>query len=162
MTLKDGSNDFIIHGKNDCINHEPQGTKAAANYDIKLNAGESRVIKLRLEKRNNTTPFTNFDRIFDSRLKETNEFYEEIQKNFSSEDDKSIQRQAFAGLLWSKQFYYYEVDIWLDGDPSQPKPPLQRKKGRNHEWRHLRNGHIISMPDKWEYPWYAAWDCHFQ
>jgi hypothetical protein len=108
-----------------------------------------------------TNAFTNFDKIFKLRQQEANEFYGEIIPNNLSADAKNVMRQAFAGMLWSKQFYHYDVNQWLEGDSNQPKPPAERKKGRNNEWRHLNNADVISMPDKWEYPWYAAWDLAF-
>ena len=105
--------------------------------------------------------FANFDKIFIQRQNEADEFYAEIIPNNLSKDAKNVMRQAFAGMLWSKQFYHYDVEKWLEGDENHPKPPTERKKGRNSEWRHLNNADVISMPDKWEYPWYAAWDLAF-
>ena len=105
-------------------------------------------------------PFADFDAIFKQRLDEADEFYEELQPDHLNDDDRAIQRQAFAGLLWTKQFYHYGVQLWLDGDPIEA-PPESRRHGRNAEWRHLYNLDVISMPDKWEYPWYAAWDLAF-
>ncbi len=102
-----------------------------------------------------------FNDIFQTRIEEADEFYNEAQHVIKDDDQKNIQRQAFAGMLWSKQFFYYDVSRWLNGDPGQPPPPPERKKGRNHDWTHLVNADIISMPDKWEYPWYAAWDLAF-
>ncbi|HMC99795.1 MAG TPA: hypothetical protein VKH37_06575, partial [Ferruginibacter sp.] len=105
--------------------------------------------------------FGDFDSVFSTRLQEANEFYADLQSGVKGEDELIVQRCAFAGMLWNKQFYYYDVNHWLNGDPSQPKPPETRAQGRNHEWRHLNNADVISMPDKWEYPWYAAWDLAF-
>ncbi len=105
--------------------------------------------------------FADFDKIFDTRIAEANEFYESISAGYLSDDAKSVQRQAFAGMLWSKQFYHYVVRDWLAGDPAMPKPPASRLEGRNSDWQHLYNSDVISMPDKWEYPWYAAWDLAF-
>jgi hypothetical protein len=112
---------------------------------------------------NNQTfnPFADFDQIFDDRIRETDEFYAELQQDIKSEDEKLVQRQGFAGMLWSKQLYIYNVETWLKGDARQPTPPAERWKGRNHKWLHLKNSNIISMPDTWEYPWYAAWDLAF-
>ncbi len=107
------------------------------------------------------TIFKDFDKIFANRQKEADEFYAEIIPSNLSKDAQNVMRQAFAGILWSKQFYHYDVEKWLEGDSNQPKPPEDRKKGRNNEWRHLNNADVISMPDKWEYPWYAAWDLAF-
>jgi len=157
---KDGINDYIIHSS-PTINPDRGGTKASANYDINVAAGETFVIRLRLSDKDSDNAFNDFENIFNQRVNEANEFYSALQKNISSDDEKNVQRQAFAGMLWSKQFYYYDVEQWLKGDPSQPPPPKERLNGRNSEWKHLNNADIISMPDKWEYPWYAAWDLGF-
>ena len=106
----------------------------------------------------NISPFAEFNNTFDEKIKEAASFYDDIQKNIKDKELKNIQRQAFAGMLWNKQFYYYDIRQWLNGDPSQPTPPPERKQGRNSDWVHLNNFDIISMPDKWEYPWYASWD----
>ncbi len=156
---KDGVNEYLIHGDDKAINHS-KGTKAAANYDLKLKGGESTTIRLRLSAGGNE-PFKDFDTLFNNRIEEADEFYRSLQSDIETDDEKMVQRQAFAGMLWSKQFYYYDVRQWLKGDPSQPVPPASRLKGRNNEWIHLNNANIISMPDKWEYPWYAAWDLAF-
>jgi len=160
-SCKDGFNEFIIHNDNGAINEDSTGTKAAANYDITVKTNETVVIKLRLENNDHQNPFADFDKIFDLRVKEADEFYQYIQTNISNDDEKLVQRQAFAGMLWSKQFYYYDIPQWLNGDPSQPAPPEERKQGRNHLWPQLNNADIVSMPDTWEYPWYAAWDLGF-
>ncbi|HVM86603.1 MAG TPA: hypothetical protein VMT76_00345 [Puia sp.] len=157
---KDGINDFIISGAK-TINPDRGGTKASANYDISIGPGEIKIIRLRLCNKNPDSPFDDFENIFSQRINEANEFYNELQRNIANDDAKNIQRQAFAGMLWSKQFYYYDIAQWLNGDPSQPKPPKSRFSGRNSDWKHLNNANIISMPDKWEYPWYAAWDLGF-
>jgi hypothetical protein len=159
-TFKDGINDYLIHGK-DSINEKAKGTKAALNYDLIIPGGKSAEIKLRLSDTVIDKPFKNFTSIFNKRLEETDEFYSDLQKNIDNADKRDIQRQALAGMLWSKQFFYYDVSRWLNGDPGQPAPPPSRKRGRNQEWVHLNNADIISMPDKWEYPWYAAWDLAF-
>ena len=158
---KDGINDFLVYRNESAININASGTKVAANYDIVINANSSITLRFRLESNNVSNAFKDFDRIFEDRLNEANEFYDDLQKEIKSDDEKSVQRQAFAGMLWSKQFYYYDVEQWLNGDPAQPPPPPQRKKGRNRDWKHLNNADIISMPDKWEFPWYAAWDLAF-
>jgi Glycosyl hydrolase family 63 C-terminal domain len=160
-TFKDGINDFIIHGNANALNAEHRGTKAALNYDMEIPHGKSKTLRFRLSSGAVSSPFADFDKIMDQRLAEANEFYAGLQKQIPDEDQKNIQRQAIAGLLWSKQFYRYDVREWLNGDPFQPAPPAERKKGRNREWTHLNNADIISMPDKWEYPWYAAWDLAF-
>jgi len=157
---KDGINNYIIGGSS-TINPDRGGTKACANYDLTIGSGLSQTIRLRLTKNNSGNAFADFDSIFNQRIEETDTFYTELQKDIKSDDEKAVQRQAFAGMLWSKQFYYYNVEQWLKGDPSEPPPPTTRIKGRNSEWRHLNNANIISMPDKWEYPWYAAWDLGF-
>jgi hypothetical protein len=157
---KDAINDHIIHNSS-TIDPDRGGTKASANYDLMISAGQSQTIRLRLSNKNFDNAFSDFENIFSQRVDETNIFYAELQKQITNDDEKMVQRQAFAGMLWSKQFYYYDVEQWLQGDPSQPKPPPERFSGRNKEWRHLNNADVISMPDKWEYPWYAAWDLAF-
>ena len=159
--VKDGINDFLVHGNRDAINLNAMGTKAAANFNLTIEGGESETIRLRLSPDALTNPFDEFDTLFDAALQSADEFYDELQKEMDSEDEKRVQRQAFAGMLWSKQYFDYDVDKWLKGDPSQPTPPEERKKGRNSTWKHLNNADVISMPDKWEYPWYAAWDLAF-
>ena len=161
LLTKDGINDYLVDGKADSVNINDQGTKVAANYDLAIKAGQSQTLRLRLEAKNNQQAFDDFDEVFAARIKEADEFYGALQKEMTSEDEKLVQRQAFAGMLWNKQFYYYDVQQWLDGDPAQPPPPQQRKDGRNHEWIHLNNADILSMPDNWEYPWYASWDLAF-
>ncbi len=158
---KDGINEFIVNGETKAVNQD-KGTKAAAHYDIIIKAGQSETIKLRLKANTITNAFEDFDEIFNDRIREADEFYAELNKDLITEDEKAVQRQAFAGMLWSKQFYFYDVNLWIKGDPGQPAPPEQRKKnGRNYNWKHLNNYDIISMPDKWEYPWYASWDLAF-
>lgn len=160
-TAKDGFNDYVIHGNEQAINHTHQGTKGAAYYKLKVGGGKSKTISLRLTNQFFAKPFNDFDKVMETRRQEADEFYEEAQHVIKDEDKRNIQRQAFAGMLWTKQFYYYEVAKWLKGDPGQPPPPPERLKGRNSDWTHLNNADIISMPDKWEYPWYAAWDLAF-
>ncbi|GGF21307.1 MGH1-like glycoside hydrolase domain-containing protein [Hymenobacter cavernae] len=159
--FKDGINDYLIEGNTEALNPEQQGTKAAAHYPLTVAAGGSQTVCLRLSKEAHFQPFADFDALFDQRLQEADEFYGCIQQEIEDADARNIQRQAFAGMMWSKQFYYYDVSQWLDGDPAVLNPPPQRLKGRNSNWRHLYNADIISMPDKWEYPWYAAWDLAF-
>ena len=158
--FKDGVNDFLINGDQKAVNFQ-QGTKVALDLERTVPAGGSVTLRLRLDSKNHSAPFRDFDGIFSARQQEADAFYGELQAEVTVEDEKMVQRQAFAGMLWSKQFYYYDVDRWLKGDPAQPAPPPQRLKGRNYEWRHLNNADIISMPDKWEYPWYASWDLAF-
>lgn len=162
--VKDAFNEYLISGKTNAVNHEKRGTKAAANFKLDVPSGESREIRLRLTDRGPTkqkAAFKEFNSIFAKRLKEADDFYKDIINPELTDDAKSVQRQAFAGMLWSKQYYHYVVKEWLDGDPAMPKPPEARKHGRNHDWQHLFNSDVISMPDKWEYPWYAAWDLAF-
>lgn len=160
-TFKDGINDFIVKGNKNAINGTDQGTKAALDYDVNVPGGKSMVIKLRLTSAAQSDPFGNFDTAFSQRLTEADEFFAALQHEIKDEDAKNVQRQAIAGMLWSKQFFYYDVDQWLKGDPAMPPPPSERYRGRNREWAHLNNADIISMPDAWEYPWYAAWDLAF-
>ena len=157
---KDGAQEYLIHGKEHAINFE-QGTKAVLNYERVIPAGGSACVRLRFSQACPAGAFHDFDEIFGARIKETGDFYSELQREITDEDERHVQRQAFAGMLWSKQLYYYSVEQWLKGDPHQPPPPPERLKGRNYEWTHLKNSNIVSMPDKWEYPWYAAWDLAF-
>lgn len=161
--VKDGINDYIVNGHKSAVNPQKEGTKAAANYILTIGRGETQIIKLRLcDLPNLANPFSQeFDGIFNQRQQEAEEFYQHITPFNITEDMRNVQRQAFAGMLWSKQFYHYIVEDWLKGDPNTPPPPPERKKGRNKEWFHLYNEDILSMPDKWEYPWFAAWDLAF-
>ncbi len=159
--FKDGINDCVVQGMSEAVNPMKAGTKAAAHYRMDIPAGGAATLRLRLTNTSMGKPFADFDQIFEMRLQEAHEFYAEIQASIKNEDARQVQRQAFAGMLWSKQFYYYDVPQWLNGDPGQPVPPAERRRGRNHQWIHLNNADIISMPDKWEYPWYAAWDLAF-
>ena len=161
--LKDGINNYIVAGKKDAVNPDHYGTKAAAHYVRTLAPGESWIIQLRFTPDENAEPLfgENFDMVLSERIREANEFYEQLMTPDLSDDAKRVQRQAFGGLLWSKQFYHYDVSRWLRGDPAGPEPSEERSEGRNHEWTHLYNADVISMPDKWEYPWYAAWDLAF-
>jgi hypothetical protein len=157
---KDGINEYLTHGDATAVNHEGYGTKAAANYDVLIEGNASASFRLSLSIPNEN-PFKDFDTIFNQRREEADDFYDELEKGIKSDDEKLVQRQAFAGMLWSKQYYDFNISKWLKGDPAQPAPPSARLKGRNHEWVHLNNSDIISMPDKWEFPWYAAWDLAF-
>lgn len=160
-TFKDGINDYVVNRKKDAVNRNHHGTKAAFHYKLNIAGGKSKVIRLRLCDRFHPEPFVKHDEILDTRRQEADAFYHALQHDVRTQEEKDIQRQAFAGMLWSKQFYYYDVDQWLKGDPAQPPPPRERNFIRNHDWQHLNNADIISMPDKWEYPWYAAWDLAF-
>jgi hypothetical protein len=161
--VKDSINDYLIHRKTGAVNPGKTGTKAAAHYHLNIPAGETVVVRLRLTDSSSVVPVfdADFDRIFDLRRREADEFYATLTPEELSEDARKVMRQSFAGLFWSKQFYHYVINDWLNGDPAGPRPPEDRKWGRNHEWNHLYNADVISMPDKWEYPWYAAWDLAF-
>ncbi len=164
--VKDGIHEAIVHGRADAVNPDGTGTKVAAHYHLQLGAGETATVRARLTSLRHhpheaAAPFVEFDSIFAQRQQEADEFYAALQPPSLSDDERQVQRQAFAGMLWSKQFYYYDVEQWLRGDPAQPPPPPERWTGRNREWLHLNNADVLSMPDKWEYPWYAAWDLAF-
>jgi hypothetical protein len=159
--FKDAFHEYLIRSNADAVNVTPSGTKAAIHYREEIPAGGSKVIRLRLTNAVQSSPFGKFDALFGQRQTEADSFYARIQDGIESEDERRVQRQAFAGMIWSKQYFYFDIPQWLNGDPGQPAPPPQRKSGRNAEWNHLNNADIISMPDKWEYPWYAAWDLAF-
>ncbi len=161
--VKDGINDYIVHGAKEAVNPEHSGTKASAHYKLRVGPGETVVLRLRLTNANlkSKNVFEGFDQTFALRLSEADEFYAKLIPHDLTSDARNVMRQGFAGMLWSKQFYHYVVKQWLDGDPGNPPPPPERRNGRNHEWPHLYNADVISMPDKWEYPWYAAWDLAF-
>jgi hypothetical protein len=164
--VKDAFHERVIHRRTDAVNPDLRGTKAAAWYILDVPAGQSRAVRLRLLPDNADAGTSPFGRAFDlalaDRAREADEFYlSHVGHAALPPDRRLVARQAAAGLLWSRQFYHYDVAPWLDGDPAQPPPPQQRKAGRNADWRHLNNRDIISMPDKWEYPWYASWDLAF-
>jgi hypothetical protein len=164
--FKDAFHEFVVHGRCDAVNPLVAGTKAAAYSRLPVPSGEARVVRLRFtrtdqETRRASSPFGDFDEVFAARRREADEFYGELQCGLDNEDARLVQRQALAGMIWSKQYYGYDVLGWLVGDPGQPRPPAHRQNGRNREWLHLNNADVISMPDKWEYPWYAAWDLAF-
>ena len=160
--VKDGINNLVVDGDAGAVNPEGQGTKAAAHYILNISPGECVTIRLRFSNESVPQPFGgDFEDTFRNRIREADEYYAEIIPKTLTVDAQNVMRQAFAGMLWNKQFYGYDVSRWLIGDPSQPSPPAERLRGRNHEWTHLYNEDIISMPDKWEYPWYAAWDLAF-
>ena len=162
---KDGINDYVVGGRHDTVNPAREGTKAAAHYSLTLAPGESTTLRLRLSDAASGSgpgPFgPDFDEMMALRLREADDFYGLVIPRTLSAEGRSVMRQALGGMLWSKQFYHYDVKRWLAGDPTQPPPPPERRKGRNHEWTHLYNEDVISMPDTWEYPWYAAWDLAF-
>jgi hypothetical protein len=158
--FKDAFHEFVVDGNDAAINPGCRGTKVAAHHRLTIPAGAQAVVRLRLSSAGHAAPFKEFDRLFDRRRREADGFYDRLQHGLTDEQ-RLVQRQALAGMIWSKQFFYYDVPQWLKGDPGQPVPPGERAQGRNHEWKHLNNADIISMPDKWEYPWYAAWDLAF-
>ncbi|HVO25731.1 MAG TPA: glucosidase, partial [Candidatus Margulisiibacteriota bacterium] len=159
--VKDGINNCIVHGHQDAVNSEKRGTKVSAHCPITIGAGASKTLRLRLSDAAPAVPFgKGFDDVMTARRKEADEFYAAVIPSSLNADAVSVMRQAIAGMLWSKQYYYYDVDKWLEEhgvDPFRPK----RHAPRNEHWHHMQNAHIISMPDKWEYPWYAAWDLAF-
>lgn len=163
--VKDGINDYIVYGNRSSVNPEKVGTKASPHYLLALQPGESKSVYLRFSdqelEQDRKDPFQDVERIFTQRVKEADEFYSSIIPKDLSADGQNVMRQAFGGMLWSKQFYHYEISRWLRGDPALPAPPRERRHGRNSGWTHLYNADVISMPDKWEYPWYAAWDLAF-
>jgi hypothetical protein len=162
--VKDSINDRVVGGKIDIVNPGQTGTKAAAHYKFNIPPRETISIRLRLTRgggKTTTEAFADFDATFKLRRAEADQFYTELAPPSVSDEQRAIQRQAFAGLLWNKQFYHYIVDQWLDGDPGQPPPPKERLSGRNSDWRNVYNERVMSMPDKWEFPWYASWDLAF-
>ncbi|MEZ4512963.1 MAG: glucosidase [Chloroflexota bacterium] len=159
--VKDGIHEAVVNGRSDRTSPDHNGTKAAVDYRTLVPAGGSVTVQVRLTTEPSPAPFATFDATFAQRLAEADEFYAALQPATLSDDAKNVQRQALAGLLWNKQFYHYGVELWLDGDPAGPKPPASRRNGRNAHWPHLDNLDVISMPDKWEYPWYAVWDIAF-
>lgn len=163
--VKDGINEFIVHGHHGAVNPDRIGTKASAQYVLTVGAGATETIRLRftdLERSSIEAAFgADFANTLSVRQREADEFYATVTPEGLSTDAQNVMRQALAGMLWSKQYYHYDVSRWLKGDPQQPSPPSEREQGRNHEWSHLFNADVISMPDKWEYPWYAAWDLAF-
>ena len=158
--LKDGINERVVNGRKDAVNVDGAGTKAAAWYQIKIAAGGKENIRLRLSKKEQPAPFEQFEQIVERERKNADDFY---ANKIDPEDPAKakVQRQAYAGMLWNKQFYYFNVHQWLKGDPGEPAPPEGHKTSRNTDWKHLMAADIISMPDKWEYPWFAAWDLAF-
>jgi Glycosyl hydrolase family 63 C-terminal domain len=158
---KDGFHDYLVGGRKNAVGSH-KGTKAAGIYRRTVAAGASTTIRVRLSPGPpKPAPFADFEQIFGLRKSEADAFYAELQGKVLDEDLRRIQRQAFAGVLWSKQYFYYDVTEWLDGDPAEPKPPKSRRKGRNCEWVHATMEDIVSMPDKWEFPWFAGWDWAF-
>src|SRR5688572_26429156 len=162
--VKDGINDCVVEGRQEAVNPDRQGTKVAAHYTMTIGAGQTSVIRLRLSSsflEQKGQPFgSSFDKVFDGRRREADEFYQAVTPPSVSKDEAGVMRQALAGMLWSKQFFFFDGDNWLDEHQSNPLHSGYRS-ARNSDWFHMLNEDIISMPDKWEYPWYAAWDLAF-
>jgi hypothetical protein len=162
--VKDAFHEYLVSRRLDAVNPKQKGTKAAAYYHLPIPSGGQTTVHLRIysEDEKPSQPFgESFDQAFAERIREADDFYLSRIPEKLNQQEHQIGRQAYAGLLWTKQFYQYIIQDWLGGDPQQPKPPEARKQGRNHDWAHLYNRDVISMPDKWEYPWYAAWDLAF-
>jgi len=159
--VKDAFHNYVISGDQGAVNPSKAGTKAAAYYRLEVPAGDSKVVRLRLSAKPPADPFGTFDQVFAARLADADEFYDRITPHSLSEDERRVHRQALAGMLWSKQYYYFDLDRWLDEHQAHPLKTSGQKNVRNAEWFHMLNSDIISMPDKWEYPWYAAWDLAF-
>src|SRR5262249_23742022 len=159
--FKDAFHEYVVNGDQGAVCPQRTGTKAAAHYSLLVPPGSSVRVRLRSCNSPGPDPFLAFDEVVARRRREADEFYAELQKDLKDADARLVQRQALAGMIWNKQLYHYEIRHWLQGDPAQPPPPPQRREGRNADWLHLDNGDVLSMPDKWEYPWYAAWDLGF-
>ncbi len=158
LYTKDAFHRYLIQNEQTAVNPDQMGTKACGVYRLELEPGASRVVHVRLHAGN--TPNPDFHQVFLDRITEADDFYSFAPVGLS-DDARMVQRQAFAGLLWSKQFYHYVIEEWLNGDPAMPPPHPNRKWGRNRSWIHVYNDDVLSMPDKWEYPWFAAWDLAF-
>jgi hypothetical protein len=158
--VKDAFHRYIVNGEK-CVNPDQVGTKACIHTKTSIPAGKSAVLLLRLSPEQLTDPLGDADKIIRQRKKEADEFYATVHPTKADPEERMIQRQALAGMLWSKQIYLYDVDLWLEGDNPKWPPPESRKHIRNHRWRHLNSMRILSMPEKWEYPWFAAWDLAF-
>ena len=159
--VKDAFHNYLVSGNLETVNPSRTGTKAAAHYRIEVPAKGSKVVRLRLSAKPTADPFGPFDNIFAARLEDADEFYNRITPSSLSEDERRVHRQALAGMLWTKQYYYFDLDKWLEEHDAHPLLGTPHRGVRNTEWFHMLNSDIISMPDKWEYPWYAAWDLAF-
>ncbi len=161
---KDAFHGYVVHGRQDVVNTQGVGTKVAPHYVLDVAAGQSCTVPLRLfsDAEAPSQPLgADFDPIFSLRKREAEEYYASVTSAKLSDAERNVARQGYGGLLWSKQFYHYVVEDWLEGDPTMPPPPASRRQGRNHDWTHLYSRDVVSMPDKWEYPWFAAWDLAF-
>jgi len=159
--FKDAFHDYVVKNDRSAVNPQRRGTKAAVHHTLTVPGGGTTRIRLRLSATPLARPFADFDALAAARLREADEYFANLQRDQPNEDARLVQRQALAGMIWSKQFYQYEVRTWLSGDPNEPAPPPARRRGRNSEWAHFNANDIFSMPDKWEYPWFAAWDLAF-
>ena len=162
--VKDAFHEYLINGRQEVVNPLEEGTKAAAHYRLMVDAGANAILRLRLTREAKGRPpraFQGFDRMVEDQRRQADEFYATVIPDRLSADSAAVMRQALAGMLWSRQWFHLDVRRWLEGDPTQAPPPPERKRGRNSEWTHLYNDDVVSMPDKWEYPWYAAWDLAF-
>ena len=159
--VKDAFHEYVASGNQEAVNPDRIGTKAAAYYRLEVPAGGSKVIRLRLGQKTAVNSFAMFDEAFAARINEADEFYDRITPRSLSEDERRVHRQSLAGMLWSKQYYYFDLDRWLNEHQAHPLSANAACHVRNAEWFHMLNSDIISMPDKWEYPWYAAWDLAF-
>jgi Glycosyl hydrolase family 63 C-terminal domain len=158
---KDAFHEYIVQGNLLAVNPVARGSKACVHLTTRVDAGASATFRLRLSSAENPAPFDGFDQLAATRKRQCDDFYARIQSGLDHEDARLVQRQAFAGMIWNKQYYEYDVRRWLEGDSSSPPPPDERRVGRNSEWKHVDCGSIFSMPDKWEYPWFASWDLAF-
>ncbi|HYQ90835.1 MAG TPA: glucosidase, partial [Candidatus Competibacteraceae bacterium] len=160
--VKDAFHRYLVHGEHAAVNPQAIGTKAAAHYPLRVAAGKTVTLQLRFTDHQFQAPFDpTFVQLFDQRQREADEFYRALTPDLNDKDVRTIQRQALAALLWTKQYYEYDVERWLQGDPAEPPPPPERLHGRNSAWRAFKAKNVISMPDKWEFPWFASWDWAF-
>jgi len=159
--VKDAFHSYVVSGQREAVNPSRTGTKAAAHYRLEVPAGGSKVVRLRLSEKPPAEPFDKFDEVFAARLADAEEFYTRIAPHSLSEDERRVYRQGLAGMLWGKQYYYFDLDRWLEEHKAHPMMGALNRSTRNMEWFHMLNSDVISMPDKWEYPWYAAWDLAF-
>src|SRR5262249_2099513 len=157
---RDGINSFVVDGCNDAVNPRQVGTKVALQDRFDVAGGATHTVLLRLSAERHRTPFGGGGDVFDARRAEADRFYAPLARGLDDQH-RQVQRQAYAGLLWSKQVYVWDLSQWLSGDPAGPEPPAERRRGRNSGWLHFNTTHVLSVPDTWEYPWFAAWDLAF-